>query len=321
MLRELFIDPLLLNGFFNPANTAIFAVVLIAAVYLVYRFLMKLGVKTDRYFALSIMPYILFATSMRVFRDLSFTNAKSLAMQAGTLARFQTDLAYQFSQIQQAGMERILSIVPDKGFASAYSSIMTIFPTPGSYVITFVFAFLVFIASFGASRLLARKGVSLQYWKLMVIPPLAFSALNLALLPFSEFAVPVIIVVLTAAATGITFGLVKLFSKWRPSASILLGWKNQAIMAAHFLDASATYFAIQYLGYGEQHFVPRFLFEAAGPWVFFLLKPMVVLPILWIIDRDKSDRNFTNFIKIVILILGASPGLRSLIRLAVGHGV
>lgn len=315
---ELFVEPLLRNGFFNPANTAIFAVVLIAAIYAVFKLLSRLGVRIDRYFALAVAPYILFAASFRVLRDYSFSLAQKAAAEAGTIGLFRQDIVFQFSQIQQAGAENVLRVVPSEGFAGLYSSILAVFPTPGSYIITFIFAFSVFLLSFFLSKALARKGVKVEYWKMMVIPALALSALNLAILPFAEAATPLLILGVAAAATGITYGAVYFFRK---RIGNLLDWRNQAIIAAHYIDASATYFAITFLGYGEQHFLPRFLFEAIGPWTFFILKPLVVLPALWVLDRDKSDRNFTNFLKIAIFILGLAPGLRSLIRLAVGGGV
>ncbi len=321
--EELFVEPVLRNGFFNEGNTALFAVILIAAVYIVYRLLAKLHVPIDRHFAIAVIPYIIWATSFRVLRDLSVKTARMAAEQTGSIGRFNSDVFYQFSQIQQASMERVLGVVPHNGFADFYSSINAIFLTPlggMSYIVTFIFAFSLFLFSFALSKMLRKRGLKMEYWKLMIIPPLALSALNFALLPITELFIPLLILGMTALATGITYSLIFLLRK-RISISSLLDWRNQGIMAAHFLDASATYFAIKFLGYGEQHFLPRFLFEAVGPWAFFLLKPAVVLPALWVIDRDKSDRDFSNFLKIAIFILGASPGLRSLIRLAVGGGV
>ena len=52
--------------------------------------------------------------------------------------------------------------------------------------------------------------------------------------------------------------------------------------------------------------------------MFKLLKLVVLLPVLYIVDRYTEPGEFRNFLKIVILILGLAPGLRDLIRLVVG---
>ena len=93
---------------------------------------------------------------------------------------------------------------------------------------------------------------------------------------------------------------------------------NQLILGAHFLDASATFISLSLFGYFEQHVVPRFFIGFFGPVSMFFLKIIVVIPVLYIIDRHTEDRNFRNFLKIVVLILGLAPGLRDTIRLLVG---
>jgi uncharacterized membrane protein len=93
-------------------------------------------------------------------------------------------------------------------------------------------------------------------------------------------------------------------------------------------DAAATWTALSFFGYAEQHVLPRLLIGIMGPAAMFALKIVVVIPVLYIIDRytereGKSPNkyskakytDFTNFLKIVILILGLAPALRDMIRL------
>ena len=42
---------------------------------------------------------------------------------------------------------------------------------------------------------------------------------------------------------------------------------------------------------------------------------VVVLPVLWAIDRYGEPGSFNNFLKIVVLILGLAPGIRDVVRL------
>ena len=57
-ITEHFIDPILSNGWFNPVNTAVYSLVLIGAVYVVYTMLKRMDVHIDRYFLAAIMPFI-----------------------------------------------------------------------------------------------------------------------------------------------------------------------------------------------------------------------------------------------------------------------
>ena len=48
----------------------------------------------------------------------------------------------------------------------------------------------------------------------------------------------------------------------------------------------------------------------------FALKIAVILPVLMIIDRYSDDRFFTNFLKIIILILGLALGIRDILTVS-----
>jgi len=68
----------------------------------------------------------------------------------------------------------------------------------------------------------------------------------------------------------------------------------------------------------EQHFLSRWLMPFLGPQVMFLLKFIVVIPVLFYIDRYTEDKDMGNFLKLVVFVLGAAPATRNLIRLMVG---
>lgn len=90
---------------------------------------------------------------------------------------------------------------------------------------------------------------------------------------------------------------------------------NIEIMGGHILDASATSFGLAMYGYFEQHMVPGFFIDLVGtPFVMFPLKIAVVGLALSAVE-DVKEENYRNFIKLVVLILGAAPGLRDLLRI------
>lgn len=95
----------------------------------------------------------------------------------------------------------------------------------------------------------------------------------------------------------------------------LLSLENAGIVIAHLLDASSTFTALSFFGYYEQHVLPSFLINISGPWIMFPLKIIVVLAVLFVIDKYCDDKFLKNFLKIVILILGLALGIRDMLTI------
>lgn len=90
---------------------------------------------------------------------------------------------------------------------------------------------------------------------------------------------------------------------------------SMEVMGGHILDASATSFGIAMFGYFEQHLVPGIFIEFFGtPFVMFPLKITVVGIILYLI-KDIEEEGFKNFLKLIVLALGAAPAVRDLLRI------
>ena len=326
---EFFLNPILLNGWFNPVNTLLWGVILVVSAYLVYTRLLKpLKIRVDRYFAIAILPFIFWASSTRVLRDLFYGLAESSASSSGFSQRFMTDIVYQTTGIQQHALSYVSFFLPQQ-LAGLFSWIITLFPTPGSYIFTFLFALGVLLLSLGIQRLTAKSS-KIPYWKPMFVIGIIACGLNVIMLPFTNPWGAGAILGITAAFSGAFFGLTYLKERkviqeysshtknkrFNPLA--LFSRVNSSLLSAHMLDSSATFVSVMFFGYYEQHPVPRLFIEAIGPWTFFILKLAVLLPSLYIIDRYAEEGEFKNFLKIVILILGLAPGLRDMIRLAAG---
>jgi uncharacterized membrane protein len=124
-IYEYFLKPILSNGWFNPVNSITYGIILVAGVYLVFRLLKKMDIHIDRYFLYAILPFILWGSSTRVLHDAAYYGVLT-----GELGEF-------------------------------YS--LPIFPTPGSYMITFLLALIVLLISLtiqkvaGSRRLLEGK--------------------------------------------------------------------------------------------------------------------------------------------------------------------
>ncbi len=282
--EEYFLNPILQNGWFNPVNTLAYSVALIIAVLLVFKLLFRMRISINRHFFWAVIPFIFWGSSTRVLHDAAF---------AGVLS---------------SGMNEFFS--------------SPIFPTPGSYIITFTLALGVLALSLGLQR-----AFKVPYWKPMLTLGVGLSLLNAYLLPWSSLVPLLLVGGFTLLWSLLFWGLsllfrMRLFARRRTFLGRLFSPMNQLILGAHLLDASATFTALTLYGYVEQHVLPRALFPLFGPISMFILKIAVVLPVLWIIDsysgESERDRNFKNFLKLVVLILGLAPGLRDLIRLMVG---
>ena len=268
-LNEYFINPILANGWFNPVNTIVYGIILVLAVWAVYKLVVKLKIPIDFKFCLAILPFIFWGSTTRVLHDAAVGGALSPELTA------------------------------------IYN--LPIFPTPGSYIITFALALFVLLLS-----LVVQRFSKFQYWKIMLTIGLALDVVNVALLPFSNLFPLAIILSVTALWSVLFLG----YSKWQPK---LMSRVNAVLLSAHMLDAASTVTAVTLFGYLEQHVLPRVLFDlAGGPYMFFFLKFIVIWPVLYLIDRYTEEGSFRNFLKIVILILGLAPGMRDAVRLAVG---
>jgi uncharacterized membrane protein len=323
IFKAFFVDPILQNGWFNPVNTPILALMLVAGVLLVYKMLERMNIKIDRRFFLAILPFIIWAPLTRVIRDFSYALAQGLAAQSGTHQQFTADIIFQAAAIKEAASAYVMAYLPVQGFADFYGWIIALFPTPGSYVITFMMALAALIVSLIIQTVSSKvkSGSSLDYWKIMFIIGLILLLWNIYIFPPITDLFPLLLVAaLVIVSTGV-FYIIRRLHYLRPGLGFLprlLSNENLGILSAHFLDASATFVALTYYGYLEQHIVPRMLFSVAGNASFFALKIAVLLPVLYLIDRYAEEGSFKNLLKIVILILGLAPGLRDLARLMAG---
>jgi uncharacterized membrane protein len=91
------------------------------------------------------------------------------------------------------------------------------------------------------------------------------------------------------------------------------------IIYAHMLDASSTYFGVDWFAYHEKHVVPTYLINLAGSAaIMFPLKLAVLLPVLYIVDRSLQEPSLRSLIKLTLITLGLAPAIRNTLRLALG---
>ncbi len=321
ILHQYFLLPIMRNGWFNPVNSLVYGLILVAVAWLVFKMLARLKIRIDSRLFVSLTPFIAFAGVTRTLRDYVYSVS---ATDAAFLASFTEHMRI----MQQNAYDYVLGVTWNQFLAAADSHIIAWFPTPGSYVITFLLALPSLFVS-----LLVQRYAKVPYWKTLFILGLVFLMINGAMLPVSSATPLVYIGLVSLGWTVLFFGLSwlsgskyldRVDERFRDVFRTVFTNKNSAILSAHLFDATATFFAIAMFttasghGYIEQHFLSRSLMPFLGPQVMFLLKFVVVVPVLYFINRYIEDREFRNFMLLVVLILGLAPASRNLARLVVG---
>jgi uncharacterized membrane protein len=154
-----------------------------------------------------------------------------------------------------------------------------------------------------------RHGVKM--WKTLAVIGAIGVGIHLPFLKFVEIKGFLMIFVFFAIAIGL-IGIVKHFIR----IDLLMFWA----LAAHMIDASATFVSMTFYGYTEQHVLPTLLIENfGGAWIMYPLKLVVLIPVLYVINKySKEDKTLRNTLLLAIITLGLAAGLRDAVRLLMG---
>lgn len=252
MVKKYYLDPILLNEGYNFVNTLTYAIVVVVATWLAFKFLEKMKIKIDRNFIFAILSLVFLGTLIRLFEE-----------------------------------------------AGIFVSYLIV--TPFIWIEMFAFALIIILIS-----KFVEKKFRIQYYKTILSVCIALSTIPLLLLlakitQFSGMAITLAIL----SPILLTLYLVK--------------WKveNKLVTLAHSFDASATFTAVQFFGFSELHVVPRLLISNLSPLSFVIVKLVVVVGVLMLIDRYSDDKDFNNFLKLIIAILGIGPAVRDFYLLGI----
>ena len=311
-IEDYYVEPLLRNGFFNPVNTITYGIFLIIGFIFVYKLLKKLNVTIDNRLMLAILPFVFFASATRALRDFIYNN-----INPADYPGFFENLGANYSAVASEAYSYIIGTVPIPALASLESWILGLFPTPGSYLVTFLIALATLFIS-----LCVQRYWKIQYWKTMLGLGIVYSIWTIILLPISFLEPLLIVLPIFLAWVLILYGFAWLVRSGKLAKFSIneklkkaFTYENTGILNAHMLDATATFTALTYFGFIEQHVVPRLFIPFLGPAAMFILKLVVVIPVLYLIDQHKGDSDFKSLLKIAVLILGLAPGLRDIVTL------
>jgi uncharacterized membrane protein len=220
-----------------------------------------------------------------------------------------------FKYIKKDPKDLVIPVIPFIFFGSSARALVDngIYPlihllvTPGIYIFTGLITIITLLIS-----IYVEKKAQFDYKYLMFIVgailciPNIYYINNLDLVAFFE-------VILAWAVVSSIFVLLR--NKW----DLLKSKINLSALSAHLFDASSTFIAVDFYGYGEQHVLPNALTNLAGTaFVMFPLKIVVILAALCVIDEYVEDETIANMLKLAIFILGLAPGIRNFLSLCIG---
>jgi uncharacterized membrane protein len=186
-------------------------------------------------------------------------------------------------------------------------------------LITPLIFFLVFIIT-TACLILSRKIWGEKFHARYAAIGLFWAFFNLAVLSTLGFKNAWVIAAIFLLGSFLAGGILFCGRRLRlPTRAFLDERFNQLIVYVHMLDASSTYFGVDWFSYYEKHVVPTFLINLTGSAaIMFPLKLALLLPVLCMIDRSLMEPSPRNLIKLTLITLGLAPAIRNTLRLALG---
>jgi len=181
--------------------------------------------------------------------------------------------------------------------------------TPGIYLMVFLIA----VLGLGISKFVGRK-MSWSFHKIFAEIGLLFAlpVLGVLALDFPEWIAVTGTVFFIAVVVAVVYAIMRVVRKefWKDKLNLLA-------VASQSIDGVTTFVATQFYNCGEQHVVSGFVLDAF-PFGFVLVKILLILIILYYVDKEIKNPNLRGFIKIFISILGFATGIRDVLTLGAG---
>lgn len=267
-----------------------YGIILIAALFVIYKLLKKLEITIDWRFCLALMPYILFGPATRTLEDTNYFNEPFVYWFISPLIYLQI-AAY-------ALLFLLLGYYLEQKYNKRKLTVNTVVFLGGAILLL-------------PSLYLIARWILGDQWSAS------------AGVRFDVFA---IVIGLVALIVGLVY-LVAYLYRHKESIAVYKNPLNLAILAGHLIDGITSYISIKDpflmgLSYSEKHPASNALLEIWGP-LFPIAKFALVIVVIYVFDilyKEELKDHFTlvNLLKIGILILGFSPGLRDLLRVTMG---
>ncbi|HIE41619.1 MAG TPA: DUF63 family protein [Candidatus Aenigmarchaeota archaeon] len=252
--HKYFVLPILNFSGYNFVNTFVYAIILIFAIYFVFKLLKILKIKIDEKFALSLLPWILLGSILRVIEDSSLDLIYFLISPIIYLTIFLIAFSFLLFSLFLEKRTKITWQIYFFSFGFILSGIF--------------FTQIHFVNFFGATQILTLD----------------------------------LIIFILVFYLGSFLRLTK--NLW-----------NKFTIFSQLYDASSTFISLQFWGYREQHILPNLLLSIFGNWSFFIFKFLIVVLFIYVVDSNIKNKEFRNWLKLIVILLGVAQGTRDLLRL------
>lgn len=220
-----------------------------------------------------------------------------------------------FKFIEKDPKDLMIPLIPFIFFGSSTRALVDngVYPltyllvTPGIYVLTGLITIITLIIG-----IFIERKIKFDYRYSLLMVGTALCVPNILNIPYINFTAFLEVIGVWALFSSV---FILLRNKW----SLIKDKYNLSVLMAHLFDASSTFVAVDFYGYGEQHVLPNTLTTLTGTaLVMFPLKIVVILLALYVIDTYVEDETIKNMLKLAIFILGLAPGLRNFLTLSIG---
>ena len=280
-INNYYLQPIWNHEGYNVVNTVTYALIAIAAIYLLYRFL-KAKVGFNRNFGYGVLSFVLLGSTVRVVTD---------AIDTGV-----------FKPVTPFHAWVLASHIWD--YPTPASGILNYFTiTPGIYVAVAA----LFLLSLGAFYKLKRLDL---LWVAGMILWLPFFLLLLPFMKFAVYAAPVIVLAIIPAYLAYRY--------FRDSvlAGIVAAHSLDGAATFFVIDVFSRISGIQY---GEQHVFASEIGLLGGSYFpFFLIKIAVSFIAAYVLMKEDMPDDEKLYIALVLMVMGFAPGIRDMLRMMTG---
>jgi uncharacterized membrane protein len=347
-------DGYIVNQGYTLISEITYGIVLILALFGIYRLLERFKIPIDEKFVLSVAPYFFLGGTLRVLEDAELYKEPIsyffispviyFVIGAVILAAILWSVFWGDNGDISDSKKMIFAALMWIIFDIVYIAIYVLYPDSMNYMVHWLVPVII---SIGMILFLNYQTKSNKF-----DPYFAVFLYGMFLLAFSVFAIMLwpeiepwkeaylnasgrvdvttqplgglLVILLTGGITFCTYFVARLLKKKYPVANIYTNPINLFIIFGQMFDAAATYVGVDLYGYSEKHPIPDFFFQTFGTSLVFLpIKLALGIAVVYLIDvsfkEDLKDHpNFKGLIKIIIIVLGLGPGTRDVLRLVMG---
>ncbi len=341
---------------YNPVNTIFYAIIVMIVIYWTLKLFKKFQIEINEKFILSIIPFILIGGISRALEDAELFNAPTvyffiapiiyiligvvvivLVLISGMIKKYSLKTKVENAVIITGAALVVLDII--------YLIFFFFFQNQFSYFLPPIIPILASAFIFFFFKKYCEAKNRIDIWMLVSVIGIWFLVINISILvqwqtipswteaynnvnpnktiqlqPEAFF----LVLGLSIFAVILVYGIIKILLPKYPKLEPYIFGINLILFFGHFLDASATFIAIDYYGYVEKHVLPTFLIEIFNTAsIMFILKAVLVILVIYFIDilykKDfQNNPTMVGLIKIAVLVLGLAPGTRDVLRLTIG---